>query len=93
MTPTRLSAIAALAVLSVFWQPAVAQDPPRAVVAALDKAIPDIVPDSIQPSAVPGLYEVSYGTMVIYVSEDGRLIPGYVPPRELLEMLEENDTG
>ena len=72
MTPIRLSAMAALAVLSVFWQPAIAQDPPGAVVAALDKVIPDVVPDSIEPSAIPGLYEVSYGTTVIYVSEDGR---------------------
>jgi thiol:disulfide interchange protein DsbC len=77
MVSTRALTVALLAVLSVFWQPAIAQDPSAKVLAALDKVIPDIVPDRIQPSAIPGLYEVSYGAMVIYVSEDGRhLIQG-----------------
>ncbi len=83
MAPTRIFvcsiAVAALTVLSVFWQPAIAQDAPEKVLAALDKIIPDVAPDSIQPSAIPGLYEVSYGAMVVYVSDDGRhLIQGDV---------------
>jgi thiol:disulfide interchange protein DsbC len=77
MVSTRALTVALLAVLSAFWQPAIAQDPSAKVLAALDKVIPDIVPDRIQPSAIPDLYEVSYGAMVIYVSEDGRhLIQG-----------------
>jgi hypothetical protein len=86
-------AMTALAVLSVLWQPASAEDPPAKLVAALGKIVPNVDPDRIERSAVAGLYEVSFGAMVVYVFENGRIIPGYVSPRELLEMLEENKAG
>ena len=35
-------------------------------------AIPDAKPDSITLSAIPGLYEVVYGTDVFYMTKDGR---------------------
>ena len=66
--------MAALAVLSVLWQPALAEDPPAKVVAALGKIIPDVDPDRIERSAIAGLFEVSFGAMVVYVSEDGRYL-------------------
>jgi thiol:disulfide interchange protein DsbC len=65
---------AALAVISILWQPAVAEDPPATVLAALDKIVPGIPPDRIAVSALPGLYEVSYGPTVVYVSADGRFL-------------------
>lgn len=67
-------AMAVVAVLCNGWQPAVAEDPPATVVAALEKMVPGIRPDSIEVSALPGLYEVSYGAVVVYVSADGRFL-------------------
>ena len=38
---------------------------------------PDIAPDRIRPSPVPGLYEVLYGAQVFYITDDGKhLISG-----------------
>lgn len=48
--------------------------------AKLAKIIPDRAPSSIKPTPLPGLYEVSYGVRIFYVSEaadyllDGELI-------------------
>ena len=74
MSRIGVTAMAALAVLSVLWQPALAEDPPAKVVAALGKIIPDVDPDRIERSAIAGLFEVSFGAMVVYVSEDGRYL-------------------
>ena len=41
---------------------------------ALVKAAPMSVPDLIRPSPLNGVYEVFYGTEVLYVSEDGRYV-------------------
>ena len=68
------SFLAVLAVSAILAQPAVAEDPPAAVVDALGKIVPGIPPDRIEPSALPGLYEVSYGPSVVYVSADGRFL-------------------
>jgi len=38
----------------------------------LSAAIPDAKPDAITPSAIPGLYEIVYGTDVFYMTKDGR---------------------
>lgn len=40
--------------------------------ARLDQLAPQEQPDSIQPVAVPGLYEVMYGMEAFYLSADGR---------------------
>ena len=40
----------------------------------LRNLIPGSTPDSIAESVIPGLYEVSYGPNVLYISEDGRYI-------------------
>ncbi len=42
--------------------------------AKLVESFPTHVPDSIEKSPVNGLYEVVYGTQVIYVTEDGKHI-------------------
>ena len=66
--------MAAVAVLSILWKPAIADEAPPGVLAALEKVVPGIPPDKIEPSALPGLYEVSYGPTVVYVSTDGRFL-------------------
>lgn len=63
--------------LCLGWQPAFADDAginkdASAIKKMLADLIPDRKPDSIIPAAVPGFYEVSFGPMVIYVSQDGR---------------------
>lgn len=74
MSRIGIVAMAVVAVMSSVWQSAVAEDPPATVVAALNKMVPGIRPDSIEASALPGLYEVSYGPTVVYVSSDGRFL-------------------
>ena len=69
-----VSTMAALTLASALWQPAAADDPPATVLAALAKIVPGIDPDHIEASALPGLYEVSYGPTVVYVSADGRFL-------------------
>ncbi|QSA99014.1 DsbC family protein [Methylococcus sp. EFPC2] len=41
---------------------------------ALKKALPELKPDTIVPAPLKGLYEVTVGPKVFYVSEDGRYI-------------------
>ena len=36
--------------------------------------LPDLVPDAVSPSPVPGLYEVVVGPQIIYITEDARFI-------------------
>lgn len=42
--------------------------------AAVERIIPGNAPDSIEPSELPGMYEVVFGAEVFYVSEDGRYL-------------------
>jgi thiol:disulfide interchange protein DsbC len=68
-----------MATLAILWQPAIAEDPPAGLLEAISKIIPGVSPDRITPSPLPGIFEVSYGPTVIYVSADGRyLIQGDV---------------
>jgi len=69
-----MTTLAALAVAGVLSQPAVADDPPAPVLEALGKIVPGIQPDRVELSALPGLYEVSYGPTVVYISADGRFL-------------------
>lgn len=41
--------------------------------AALAERLPDVTPDHIAPSPVPGLYELVIGTQVVYITGDARL--------------------
>ena len=47
---------------------------PKAVKEALQKQLPDLIIDSIRPSAVDHLYQVVSGPSVLYVSENGQYI-------------------
>lgn len=51
-----------------------AQDELAAVREVLQQLIPDQKPDSLKPTALPGIYEVSYGTTVLYLNKDGRYL-------------------
>ena len=66
--------MAVLAVLTLLWRPVSADGPPEEVMAALQRIVPGVVPDRVQKSALEGLYEVSYGPSVVYVSADGRYL-------------------
>lgn len=39
---------------------------------ALQRFLPGVEADSIRPSGIPGLYEASFGTRVLYVTGDGK---------------------
>ena len=51
-----------------------AESATEAIKAKLVEAFPSHTPDSIEKSPVNGLYQVVYGTQVIYVTEDGKHI-------------------
>ncbi|MBA2410417.1 MAG: DsbC family protein [Gammaproteobacteria bacterium] len=42
--------------------------------ARLDALAPGLEPDSIEPSPVEGIYQVSYGAQILYISADGRYL-------------------
>jgi thiol:disulfide interchange protein DsbC len=43
-------------------------------ISKLQAALGGVEPDSVEPSALPGLYEVTIGAQIIYISEDGRFV-------------------
>jgi thiol:disulfide interchange protein DsbC len=49
-----------------------AAGPEETIRASLERVVPDVEIDSVQPTPVPGLYEVMVGTQVMYVTKDGR---------------------
>jgi thiol:disulfide interchange protein DsbC len=53
-----------------------AEAPPaaKAIEASLEQVLPGTKPDSIQPSKIPGLYEVVVGPKLFYVSQDGNYL-------------------
>ena len=53
---------------------AVAGDEADAVTKVLQHLIPGATPDSIADSEIPGLYVVSYGPDVLYITKDGRYV-------------------
>lgn len=62
-----LIALLVLGASSVLADPAVVEQ-------ALAKALPELKPDSIKEAPMPGLYEVTAGPNVFYVSQDGRFL-------------------
>ena len=69
------AALVWIALLSV----AQAAEDHAAIRKALAAVIPEAAPDGIRPAALPGLFEVTYGPEVLYVSEDGRfLVQGHL---------------
>jgi thiol:disulfide interchange protein DsbC len=76
-TKKLLSGVAAMLVMGVAASGVQADE--AAVRAGIGKLLPDVKPDSVAASPVPGLYEVVMGPRLFYVSEDGRyLIQGNV---------------
>lgn len=68
-------ALGALTAASLLCTAARADTPPQ-LAAALAKLSPDAPPTSVQPSPVPGLYEVIFGSSVYYFSADGKHMLG-----------------
>ncbi len=66
--------LSALLLTGALSMTAHAETTSEAIKAKLVKAFPTHVPDTIEKSPVKGLYEVVYGTQVIYVTEDGKHI-------------------
>lgn len=54
------------------WMTAQADDKAEKIRAVLQKAIPDVKPDTIVPSTATGMYEVTYGAEIYYVTEDAK---------------------
>lgn len=65
-------AIAALIALSL---PLKAEEgPSKDIVEALKKAAPGLTVTAVKPSKIPGLYEITAGTKVFYMSGDGKYL-------------------
>ncbi len=79
MKTIQFSILALLAVLAASSLSAA----PAGDEAAIRKALGGVTPDSIQPSPVSGVYEVSVGPHVVYLTADGR----YMFQGELIDML------
>lgn len=54
--------------------PAMAADDTAKLNAALATLLPGATPDSVKASVIPGIYEVSYGGSVMYMTQDGRYL-------------------
>ena len=74
-------ALVMLLAVGLSWS-AMAADVPSAVSDRLARLIPSAKPDSVQPAGMLGLYEVVYGSRILYVSADGR----YVLRGDLLDL-------
>jgi thiol:disulfide interchange protein DsbC len=80
----------ALAVALLVLGPALAsaeEAVPTPVKELLARLVPDRQPTSVRPAPAPGLYEVAYGTEVVYVSTDGR----YLMKGDLLDMKDQRN--
>lgn len=69
----RILALVALCAALV-WVPAQAADEMEQIRNALNKLAPGKAPDSIVKSAMPGFYEVTFGSDIYYVSADARYL-------------------
>jgi thiol:disulfide interchange protein DsbC len=79
-TFSRRNAMAALTLSLIAALPAAGQSVPAPAVSAADPRaaiaakFPEVRPEQIAPSPVPGLYEVRIGAKIAYVSADGRYL-------------------
>lgn len=63
----------------------------KKVRASLKVLVPHLKVDSVSKSPIPGLYEVAFGTHIIYVTEDGKyLVQGEITDLETREPITEN---
>ena len=49
-----------------------AEEVPAALSARLEVLAPGMKPDAVTETALPGMYQVRYGSIVVYLSDDGR---------------------
>lgn len=54
--------------------PALAADVPEAIARQLQQTFPEVRPEQISPTPVPGLFELRVGPQIAYVSADGRYL-------------------
>jgi thiol:disulfide interchange protein DsbC len=71
---TAIATLTAAALLAVTTAAGAAGEIPDKVLDALRSLVPDADPGQIRPSPVPGLYEVSIGPQLAYLSGDGRFL-------------------
>ena len=64
--------VTALLVCAGSMRALAAGDVPPALSARLEMLAPDTQPDHVTETALPGMYEVRYGSIVVYLSDDGR---------------------
>ena len=64
--------LAALPACAGFLPVVSAEEVPPALSARLEILVPDRRPDHVAATALPGMYEVRYGSIVVYLSDDGR---------------------
>ncbi len=71
-----LTAIIGLAVFSanILAQNAAKGAVPQELTAALDNLMPGTKPTSIEPTPLPGIYEVSYGSTIFYFNKDASIM-------------------
>ncbi len=71
-----LTAIIGLAVFSanILAQDAAKEAVPQELTAALDNLMPGTKPTSIEPTPLPGIYEVSYGSTIFYFNKDASIM-------------------
>ncbi|MDA1107060.1 MAG: thioredoxin fold domain-containing protein [Proteobacteria bacterium] len=62
------------ALLLAAFAPVQAADEAAKINKALETLLPGKKPDSVTASAIPGVYEVSYGATVLYMTQDGRYL-------------------
>jgi thiol:disulfide interchange protein DsbC len=58
--------------LALYGSCLAAAEPDRPDLSKLQGVLGETKPDSVNPTAVPGLYEVVLGSQIVYLSEDGR---------------------
>jgi thiol:disulfide interchange protein DsbC len=66
--------IGTLTALLLLFVTSSSQADEAAVRASLERLLPGLTPDSVEKSAVVGLYEVGFGPRFFYVSDDGRYL-------------------
>ena len=89
--PIKLLSLFCFSLLLSIQVSAADKDPVNTIRTKLAELVPGVKPDSIKPTPVAGMYEVSYGAEILYLSEDGRyMFRGNLIDIEQREDLTEN---
>jgi len=70
----KIAAIGVVLLASMTGGLTLAADAPEGLRSALDELIPGRSPDKVRETPIDGLYEVTYGSQVVYFTEDGRYL-------------------